>query len=106
MQPGRRHTRPWFETPAPHHEDERVKISLPRHQIAWASVSPVRTRAALARNPSPLWERRQRMREEEAQHLARGVRAARIGVGAGGAAARPGVPGAMDLPVLEDGAPA
>ena len=42
-----------------------------------------------------------RCSRKEAQHLARGVRAARIGVGAGEAAARPGVSGTMDLPALE-----
>src|SRR5689334_8769492 len=43
-----------------------------------------------------------RMLEEEAQHLARGVGTARVGEGAAGTAARPGVPGAVDDPLLED----
>src|SRR5882757_9266998 len=46
------------------------------------------------------------MLEEKPQHLSRGVRPARIGVGAGGAASRPCVSGAMDLPVLKDRPPA
>src|SRR3954447_20939100 len=37
---------------------------------------------------------------EEAQHFARGIRSARIGVGAGRAAARPGVTGSLDRPML------
>src|SRR5258707_7485361 len=44
--------------------------------------------------------------EEEAQHLPRGVRPSRIGVGASGPASRPGVSGTMDLPVLKDCPPA
>ena len=44
--------------------------------------------------------------EEKTQHLARSVWSSRIGVGARGAAARPGVGGAMDVPMLKDGAPA
>src|SRR5271165_7257946 len=47
-----------------------------------------------------------RVLEEEAQHLPRGVRPSRIGVGASGAAPRPGVSGTMDLPVLKDCPPA
>src|SRR5712691_3062355 len=42
------------------------------------------------------------MLEEEAQHLLRGVRSLRIGVGACGASSRPGVSGTMDFPVLKD----
>jgi len=45
------------------------------------------------------------MLEEEAQHLPCGIRPARIGVGAGGTAARPGVAGAVNIPMLGDGAP-
>ena len=44
-----------------------------------------------------------RMLEEEAQHLAAGVGPLRIGVGADGAAACPGMAGAMDHPLLEHG---
>ena len=44
--------------------------------------------------------------EEEAQHLPRGVRSSRIGVGADRAASRPCVCGSMDFPVLKDCAPA
>jgi hypothetical protein len=40
--------------------------------------------------------------EEETQHFPRRVRPARIGVGAGGTAARPGVAGTMNVPVLGD----
>jgi hypothetical protein len=47
-----------------------------------------------------------RVLEEEPQHLPRGVRPSRIGIGASGAAARPGVSGTMDLPVLKDCPPA
>ncbi len=46
------------------------------------------------------------MLEEEAQHLPRSVRPSRIGVGAGGAASRPGMSGTMDHPVLKDCPPA
>src|SRR5690349_20572476 len=46
------------------------------------------------------------MFQEEPQHLPGGIRAARIGVGTGGTAPRPCVPGTVNLPVLEDGAPA
>src|SRR5205823_3397635 len=46
------------------------------------------------------------MLEEEAQHLLRGVRPSRIGVGASGASSRPGMSGTMDFPVLKDCAPA
>src|SRR5579862_8561933 len=46
------------------------------------------------------------MLQEEAQHLPRGIGPARIGVGTGGAASRPCVTGTVDLPLLEDGAPA
>jgi hypothetical protein len=38
--------------------------------------------------------------EEEADHFPRGIRPARIGVGAGGTASRPGVPGPVDRPLL------
>jgi hypothetical protein len=43
--------------------------------------------------------------EEEAQHLPRGVRPARISVGASGAASRPSVSGSVDFPVLKDSRP-
>src|SRR3954467_15198893 len=46
------------------------------------------------------------MRQEKSQHLRRRVGSARIGVGARGTAARPGVSGAVDGPVFEDVAPA
>ena len=46
------------------------------------------------------------MLEEEAQHLSRGVRALRIGVGASGAASRPSMSGSMDVPVFKDCPPA
>jgi len=49
---------------------------------------------------------RGRVLEEEAQHLSRGVRALRIGVGANGAASRPSMSGSMDVPVLKDCPPA
>src|SRR5260370_703587 len=45
------------------------------------------------------------MLEEEAQHLPRGVRPSRIGVGASGAASRPCVSGSMDVPVLKHCSP-
>ena len=41
------------------------------------------------------------MLQEEAEHLARGVGAPRIGVGSSGTAAGPGVAAAMDQPLLE-----
>src|ERR671918_2077286 len=44
--------------------------------------------------------------EEEPEHLPRGIGPLRIGVGPGGAAARPGVAGAVDDPLLEDHLPA
>ena len=47
-----------------------------------------------------------RVLEEEAQHLPCGVRTSWIGVGASGAATRPGVSGTMDLPMLKHSAPA
>jgi hypothetical protein len=50
--------------------------------------------------------RRLAMLEEEAQHLSRGVRALRIGVGASGAASRPSMSGSMDVPVFKDCPPA
>jgi hypothetical protein len=56
--------------------------------------------------PRPGWKLSARVLEEEAQHLPRGVRPSRVGVGASGAASRPGVSGAMDLPVLKDCPPA
>ncbi len=40
--------------------------------------------------------------EEEPEHLPRGIGPLRIGVGPGGAAARPGMSGPVDDPVLED----
>ena len=46
-----------------------------------------------------------RVLEEEAEHLPGGVRPARVGIGAGRAAARPGVPGAVDRPLLEQRPP-
>jgi hypothetical protein len=46
------------------------------------------------------------MLEEEAQHLPRRVGPARIGVGAGGTAARPGVASTVNIPMLGDGTPA
>jgi len=46
------------------------------------------------------------MLEEEAEHLLRGVGPSRIGVRAGGAAARPSVTGSVDDPLLEDRLPA
>src|SRR5882757_555047 len=42
------------------------------------------------------------MREEETQHFPRRVRSLRIGIGARGAASRPCVSGAVDIPVLQD----
>jgi hypothetical protein len=45
-------------------------------------------------------------REEETQHFPCRVRPARIGVGAGGTASRPGVAGTVNVPVLGDGTPA
>src|SRR6266498_5173488 len=47
-----------------------------------------------------------RVIQEEAQHLARGVRPLRIGVSARGAATRPCVAGSVDVPLLEDCPPA
>ena len=44
--------------------------------------------------------------EEETEHLLRGVGPSRIGVRAGGAAARPSVTGSVDDPLLEDRLPA
>jgi len=41
------------------------------------------------------------MLEKESQHFARGVGSARIGVGPGGAAARPGMAGPVDDPLFE-----
>ncbi len=41
------------------------------------------------------------MLQEEAQHLLRGIGPARIGVGARGAAAKPGMAGAVDHPLLD-----
>ena len=46
------------------------------------------------------------MLEEETQHFFRRVRPSRIGVGAGGTAARPRVAGTMNVPVFRDRAPA
>jgi hypothetical protein len=46
------------------------------------------------------------MIEEETQHFPPGVRASRIGVGAGGTASRPGVADTVNIPMLGDGAPA
>jgi hypothetical protein len=42
------------------------------------------------------------MLKKEAEHLPRGIRPLRISVGAGRAAARPGMTGAVDDPLLED----
>ena len=44
--------------------------------------------------------------EKEPEHLPCGIGPLRIGVGAGGAAARPGMPSAVDDPLLEDHLPA
>ena len=44
--------------------------------------------------------------KEEAQHFPCGIRTSRIGVGASGTAARPGVSGAVDFPMLKDSASA
>src|SRR5258707_9385353 len=49
---------------------------------------------------------RQRVLDEESEHLPRGVGPPRIGVGAGGTAARPGMAGSVDDPLLEDRPPA
>ena len=46
------------------------------------------------------------MIEEEAEHLLRGVGPSRIGVGAGGAAARPTMASSVNDPLLEDRPPA
>ena len=46
------------------------------------------------------------MREEEAQHFPRRVRASRVGVGAGGTASRPCVAAAMNVPVFGNHPPA
>ena len=55
-------------------------------------------------NSNPLvWKR---MPEEEAQHFPRCVRSLRISVGARRATSRPCVAGAVDIPVLQDFAPA
>src|SRR6266851_4733227 len=48
----------------------------------------------------------QRALDEESEHLPRGVGPPRIGVGAGGTAARPGMAGSVDDPLLEDRPPA
>jgi hypothetical protein len=48
---------------------------------------------------------RERVLKEEALHLPCRVRPARIGVRAGGTATRPGVTGAVNVPMLGDGAP-
>jgi hypothetical protein len=45
------------------------------------------------------------VRKEEAEHLAPGIGPLWIGVGAGRAAARPGMAGAVDHPLLEHGLP-
>src|SRR4051794_7517603 len=47
-----------------------------------------------------------RLLQEEPQHLAAGVRPARVGIGPGRAATRPGVAGSVKHPLLEDGTPA
>src|ERR1700680_3227592 len=49
-----------------------------------------------------LWER---MLEEETQHFPRCVRSLRVSIGARGAASRPCVAGAVDIPVLQDSSP-
>ncbi len=79
---------------------------------------PVRTRrfvqspAGTSTRPDAVGERLSLRRggalvfEEEAQHLPRGVRPSRIGVGASGTASRPSVAGSMDVPVLKDCPPA
>src|ERR1700688_4755470 len=48
----------------------------------------------------------ERMLEEETQHFPRRVRPSRVGVGAGGTAARPCVAGTMNVPVFGDHPPA
>src|ERR1700722_19222562 len=45
--------------------------------------------------------RRVRVLQEEAHHLRRGIRPARIGVGARWAAAKPGMAGAVDHPLFD-----
>ena len=47
-----------------------------------------------------------RMLEEEAEHLLRSIGPSRIGVGAGGAAARPTMASSVNDPLLEDRPPA
>src|SRR6266404_8141234 len=46
-----------------------------------------------------------RMLEEEAEHLLRSIGTSRIGVGAGGAAARPTMASSVNDPLLEDRPP-
>src|SRR4051794_29792875 len=54
-------------------------------------------------HPRPLCGRGVRMLKEEAEHLARGVGSAGIGVGAGRAPTGPGVAATVNHPLLENG---
>ena len=47
-----------------------------------------------------------RVLEKEAEHLLRGIGSSRIGVGAGGAAARPTMASSVNDPLPEDRSPA
>src|SRR5690606_29046825 len=78
---------------------------------AWTAVRPVLPpEVALGRTRTSGLDRSRgdgmRMFEEEAEHLARGVGPPWIGVGAGGAAARPGMARSVDDPPLENRHPA
>src|SRR5262245_23341826 len=65
--------------------------------LAWWRECLARSRARMARAVPG-----QFAREEETQHFPCRVWPSRIGVGAGGTAARPGVAGAMNVPVFGD----
>lgn len=80
----------------------KAEIGSASPDVRFVPIADVKCRAC----KRPSWQRRHWMLEEEAQHLPRGVRPSRIGVGAGGAASRPSVSRAMDIPLFKDCPPA
>ena len=82
----------------------RFKSLTPTHGTF--RPSPLRRMSASRQLRSFHWLLWERMLEEETQHFPRGVRSSRISVRANRAATRPCVSSSVDVPVLENSAPA